>query len=339
VKPGPLPRELQGRVFLRSEAKALGVGDSRLGRHGLAKATHGVWLPAEPRSLRERASAVVAVLPVPAAFSHETAAGLLGLPLPPRLATDERLHVVTDTDTAQRRRPSWVGHRGLESRSVVDVDGLPVVGALDTWLDLASYAVGRRRSITVADLVMVGDAMLGSLAESMHPGASPSDLRDGDVVDRLGRRIRAVLGARVRPRGKAAVVEALPLLRLGVRSPQESRARVMFVQSGLPEPEVNVPIYADDGLTWLAEGDLVWRRRVGSEVRKVVGEYQGAYHAERAQRSRDSERSERLRDHGWTVHEVWAEDLNQPGRRWSLVRRVARSLDVDPATLRMIRWL
>ena len=326
-------------MFRRSEAKALGVGDSRLSRQGLAKATHGVWMPAEPRSLRERAEAVLAILPADAAFSHATAAQLLGLPLPPRLERCEQIHVVTDTDTAQRRRVSWVGHRGLESRTLVDVDGLPVVGPVDTWLDLAGYAVGRRRLITVADLVMTGDGMLASLAATEFPGVSAGDLRGGEVLDRLVRCIRAVLGARVRPRGKTAAIEALPLLRLGVRSPQESRARVMFVQSGLPEPQVNVEIYAEDGLTWLAEGDLVWRRRVGNKVRKVVGEYQGVHHAQRAQRSSDSERSERLRDHGWIVHEVWAEDLNELGRRWNLVRRVARSLDVDPAALRMIRWL
>lgn len=339
MRPEPLPPQLQGRPFVRREARAFGVSEPRLRRHGLVHQTRSLWLPRSPTSVVEHARGVLPLLPADAAFSHETAAALLGLPLPPRLARASSLHIVTSTTTAQRRRPDWVGHRGAESRAIVDVRGLPVVGAVDTWFDLAEYAVGRRRAISLADMVMVGDAVLASLAHSLYPDTAAHGLDRREVQDRLVHRIQAVLAARVRPRGKTVLAEAIPMLRLGVRSPQESRARVLFVLSGLPEPEVNVPVYSDDGWTWLAEGDMVWRRRVGSEVRKVVAEYQGEYHAERAQRSRDSQRSERLRDHGWAVHEVWAEDLNEPSRRWHLLVRLARSLEVPVSHLVAQPWL
>lgn len=337
MRPEPLPRPLQGRPFLRREARAVGVSEPRLRRHGLVHATRGLWLPGEPASVEEHARAVLPLLPSDAAFSHETAARLLGLPLPPRLSQAAELHIVTNTATAQRRREGWVGHRGGESREIVLVNGLPVVAPLDTWCDLGAYAAGRSRLISLTDLVMIGDALLERVIGERHPFASAKELRDPLFAERARRSLGAVLAGRIRPRGKSVLVQALPHLRSGVKSPQESRLRMLAVLTGLPEPEVNLAIYSDDGQAWLAEGDLTWRRRVPHT--KVVAEYQGVYHAARRQRSLDSHRAERLRDHGWTVHEVWAEDLNEADRRWNLVVRLARSLEVPLGELTPVHWL
>ena len=84
----------------------------------------------------------------------------------------------------------------------------------------------------------------------------------------------------------------------------ESRARLMFVDAGFPEPEVNAPVWDAAG-EWLAEGDLVWRRH------RLVGEYQGEHHAGRLRRSEDAFRRELLEDRGWRVKELWAEDVRR----------------------------
>ena len=337
MRPQPLPLALQGRPFLRREAQQAGVSEPRIRRHGLVHQTRGLWLPGQPESVEEHARAVFPLLPSDAAFSHSTAARLLGLPLPHRLSSSTELHIVTNTATAQRRREGWVGHRGGKSRDIVEVNGLPVVAAADTWCDLGVYAAGRRTLISLTDLVMVGDNVVQRIIVERNPFATDEELRDPLLAERALRHVAGVLGARIRPRGKSVLAQALPALRAGVKSPQESRLRMLAVLTGLPEPEVNVTIFSDDGQAWLAEGDLVWRRRVPHT--KVVAEYQGEYHAARRQRSLDSHRAERLRDHGWTVHEVWAEDLNEADRRWNLVVRLARSLEVPLGDLRSVPWL
>ncbi|MFV0462673.1 MAG: DUF559 domain-containing protein [Nostocoides sp.] len=84
-------------------------------------------------------------------------------------------------------------------------------------------------------------------------------------------------------------------------------------------PDVNAPIVGSDG-TWLAEGDLVWQEA------RVIVEYQGAVHADRLRRSKDSQRNALLREAGWFVIEMWAEDLPFGPRRAKLVYRVLTAI-------------
>jgi hypothetical protein len=114
-----------------------------------------------------------------------------------------------------------------------------------------------------------------------------------------------------------------------VRSPMESRSRLMFVDVGFPEPEVNGHVHSADG-EWLAECDLLWR------AKRVIGEYQGAVHSGIRARSRDSHRNGLLTDEGWLVLEIFAEDHGDPHRRALMLTRFARALDLDPATLRIV---
>lgn len=185
--------------------------------------------------------------------------------------------------------------------------GLRVVGGADTWCDLGELPGG---SMTVDDLVVAADALLGP----------PQPL----VVGTLS----AALERRVRPRGRGALLDALTLARPGSRSPMETRARLMFVRAGFPEPEVNGVVRDAHG-GWLLEGDLVWRRQ------RVVGEYQGEAHADRRRRSSDAQRAGLARDEGWTVLELWAQDIWSPPRRRTTLRRFAAALGVDPAMLRI----
>jgi hypothetical protein len=312
MRPVPLPSELGSGVFTTAQATGLGVPASRLRRSDLVHPTRGVHARSVPVGLVERACGYLAGLPQDRAFSHTTAALLLGLPLPAHLereASEGPLHIMAPTPDGQTRRRGCRGHRGLESRSTTVVQGLPVVSPEDTWCDLGE--LGRRR-VEVDDLVVVGDAVIRFATEDVAP-AWP---------------LRRALEARVRPRGKLMLGEALALVRPGVRSPMETRGRLMFVRAGFPEPEVNGELRDRHG-GWLAEGDLVWREQ------RVVGEYQGVVHADRRRRSRDASRRHTLGDEGWRVLEIWAEDVHVPGRRIASLLRFARALELDVGQLRI----
>ncbi len=309
MRPPPLPEPLGSRPFSTAEAREAGLAPGRLRRTDLVHPTRGAHVRSVPIELVDRAQAFAAGLPPERAFSHLTAAALLGLPLPKDvelLAHTGPLHVMAPTAAGQARRVGCLGHRGLESRETVTVHGVRVVAAADTWCDFGE--LGRRFSVD--DLVVAGDAVVASV----RTGTSDAQWM-----------LRRPLEARVRPRGKRRLSEALVLVRPGVRSPMESRARLMFGRAGFPEPEVNA-ILTDRAGEFLGEGDLVWR------AQRVVGEYQGADHASRRRRSMDTSRRHALRDEGWMVEEIWAEDVLVGGRRTACLVRFAAALGLEPGS-------
>jgi hypothetical protein len=278
-----------------------------------------------PATLRESAEAFAVGMPHDVAFSHVTAALLLRLPLPASLEEQSFLDVMRPTWVAQVRRRGCRGHRGLERRGVLDLDGLRVVGPADTWVDLGEVA---SRGLGLDDLVVAGDAVarqleMQQLADALGAPVG-AGLPAGAGVALLG----AALHARVRPRGKALLVQALPLVRSGSRSAMETRARLMFHRAGFPEPELNATVRDAHG-GWLLEGDLVWRQQ------RVVGEYQGADHRSIRRRSADSSRAGTAEDHDYRVLEIYAEDVFGGARRRALLHRFARTMNLEPADLRI----
>lgn len=141
-----------------------------------------------------------------------------------------------------------------------------------------------------------------------------------------GRAGCTALHGRVRPRGKVMLSAALHLVRPRVRSPMETRSRLLFLHAGFPEPETGAVI-TDEAGEFLAEGDLVWRQQ------RVVAEYQGAHHANIARRSADSGRRHLLERSGWQVRELFAEDGYRAPRRQAALEAVAAMLGLDPSTL------
>ncbi|MCA0321750.1 MAG: hypothetical protein LCH60_04110 [Actinobacteria bacterium] len=312
MKPAPLPSGMpRGPVSVR-EARALGVGRGRLRRGDIRHPVRGVVSLDEPdTTLAGRAAALSAALTRPHAFSHRTALDLLALPVPESLGSTDSLDVMTETAAGRVRRRGCVHHRGLESRSVTTVTGLSVVDPMHTWCDLGDL-VGSTR-LGLGDLVMVGDAVLARAARGTRKGAS-------DRAEASRAALAAVLSSRVRPRGKRGLEAALPLLDHRSKSPMESWARVIFHEAGLPRPEINVEVFADDGSGFLGEFDFVWR------AARVAAEYQGGHHADRRQRAQDSAKLQCARDEGWTVLEIWVEDLRHLGRRVTLLTRLAHLL-------------
>ncbi|TPG19039.1 hypothetical protein [Pedococcus bigeumensis] len=313
-----LPPEFAAAPFGVADARASGMPLWRLRNGVLHSPTRSVRSVDAPRTPVQRAAAFWVALPDDAVFSHVTAGQLWKLSLPNDLEGQRDLDVMRATSRAHVRRSECIGHRGLELRATTTAAGLRVTGLADTWVDLGEVL---DRGITLDDLVVMGDEVATRLCGRPEPGNAHQGLSD------LGReQLRATLARRVRPRGKSILVEALGLVRAPVRSPMETRARLMFHRAGFPEPQVNRPVFHRDG-SWLLEGDLVW------ESERVVGEYQGRDHASIRRRSYDASRNALAADEAWRVLEIYAEDVYRPARRVDCLTRFARALHLDPARL------
>ncbi len=315
MSPRRLPA-LPGGPLSLGAARVLGLTDHDWRDARLRRVTEGVRALHEPVDLRDRARAFALALPADCAFSHVTAARLWGLPLPAGLEGDGVLDVMRPSGQGRIERTGCRGHRGLERREVRGLDGLRLVAPADTWVDLGDL---RTHRLTRDDLVVAGDAIATRCAP---PGVRRSPAQVAESVAPL----RQALAQRGSPRGARLLADALTLVRPGVRSPRETRSRLLFVDAGFPEPDPCGPLHALDG-GWLAEGDLVWPHQ------RVVGEYQGDVHGSRAARSADALRTGLLTDEGWTVLEIFAEDHHDAHRRRALLLRFARALGLDPGTL------
>src|SRR5512144_1447520 len=80
--PCALPAAVDGAAFSVRAATDAGASRQRLRHPSLMSPTRGLRVGQPATTLVERAKALALVLPPPWAYSHETAAGLLGLPLP-----------------------------------------------------------------------------------------------------------------------------------------------------------------------------------------------------------------------------------------------------------------
>ena len=148
-----LPSELTSRPFTVAQGREAGLRLRPLRSTRLHVPTHGVRMISTPATVQEKAAAFALGLPDDAAFSHVSAAQLLGLPLPTALEAPEVLDVMRPTSRAQVRRDGCRGHRGLERREVIDVQGLRVVAPADTWCDMGELT---SPALAIDDLVVIG---------------------------------------------------------------------------------------------------------------------------------------------------------------------------------------
>lgn len=239
--------------------------------------TRGVRTTAPAESVVEHLEAFVPVLPRGCAFSHVTAARVLGLWLPTAWSAQEPVHIVLPDGLVRPRRRGVISHPVCTPRETTVTRGLRVTTAAETWVDLAA-------ALDVDALVVAGDSALrfrGALC-------TPEDL------DRsLGRLRRGVRRAR----------EARELVRPGSASAMETLTRLLLVRAGLPEPELNGIVRGGDG-TYVGAFDLVWRSQ------RVIVEYDGDQHrTSREQWQRDNRRLRLARALGWTVIVLTADDV------------------------------
>lgn len=308
--PLSLPEPLRSRPFTPAIATVWGLTRHQVYRLNLDAPVRGVRSAEAPDSLATQCVAISLVVECHA-FSHLTAARLHGLPLPMSLDDDQSIHVLRDARDGAVRRRGIVGHRGLFSRDVVDVGGVPVTNLADTWVDIGEL-IRPGFPFGLDDLVVMGDAVANALG-SVEP-------------------LREALEARTAPRGKLTLLEALEWIRVGSESPGETRTRLVLVRAGLPEPELNQPVYGF-GDRWLGRPDMRW------PAQRVLLEYQGReFHESDEQRAQDAVRFTGFSDDGWTVVEVWGDDVNTDAARVALVLRVADDLghprsSIDLATI------
>ncbi|MDZ8274394.1 hypothetical protein R2Q81_00385 [Microbacterium aquimaris] len=291
-----LPETLPSAFTVASAADS-GVGIGRLRGPDLGRPFHGVRTraPLPPDAeLVELCRTYAPRMSEHQFFSHETALALCGFPMP-TWPYRPAIHVSTHRPRREPRTAGVVGHRLQRRDPAVRLtgDGLRVEHPVRAWRQCAT-----RWSLD--DLIAAADA----IAADPVSGASLDALRDEIAV--MGD-TRGGLLAR-------ALVEA----RDGVRSPRETRMRLLLTRAGLPEPRINW-VLRDRAGVFIAELDLAYPRW------RVAPEYDGRVHADDpVQFARDADRWEAIRRAGW--HHVRCLNHHVRGRGDTAVALVARAL-------------
>jgi len=256
----------------------------------------------DDEALRVRCRALLLVTNPGTFFGGFTAARLWGLPLPLKWLHDPTIHTLVWYPEQAPNRAGVVGRQINDGDAHrVDVHGLPTV-------DLPTLFCHLGMLLSVPDLVAVGDAMI---LDPVIPSAGPP--RPFVRLDELQERVSFY-----RVRGKRTAARALELLRPGAESRPETLLRLLLVDDGLPEPELNVALYGDDG-QFLARVDILFRSF------RVVVEYDGDQHrTDQRQFDRDMGRLDDLAAHGWRVVRVGARSLFRDPQ--DAVNRVRRAL-------------
>jgi hypothetical protein len=226
--------------------------------------THGVRCAAHDNQWRDLLAAIALVLRTGAAFSHQTAAQLLGLPLPARFQNMQSVHVTVPVGASRGTRQQVVWHRAPIADRVITADGFRVTDAARTWLDLGPH-------LNLPQLVAVTDVI-------------------------LRRQLCSELAVPPRARGALRLRQAVELADPRSCSPEESQLRVGLTLAGLPKPEVNFDVIVHG--EWIGRGDLVWPEYM------LYLEYDGGHHADPGQRHQDAQTRNRLAQLGWRVRVV-----------------------------------
>lgn len=279
----PLPPHLTGGAFRVRDRGFHEASRSRLTASDVQRPFSGVRsVGLDLDHVLGRCRAYEPLLRLGEAFSHSTAAALLGLPLPDR---SDSVHVLAAPGTTRARGRDVAGHVASVALPLMLHDGLPVVVPAYVWCQLAA-------ELTLYDLIALGDAVVtgrrrGRVRES--PLATLDELR------------AAAKGWTPR-RGTAKLLAALPRVRVGAESPKETHLRLTIVDAGLPEPVPNAPVRLPSGS--VVHPDLSYPRR------RIAFEYLGDIHrTDRRRWQGDLRRRRDLVAAGWHVVEVTADDL------------------------------
>lgn len=254
------------------------------------------------RDVASRCRAAALALAPEAAFSHATAAALLGLPRVGRPDRDP-LDVTVPRGLSVPTATTVRGHDALwQDGDVVVWQGLRVTSPERTLCDL-SARLTRRELLILADAILSGNVRRPELA----------------TKDQLHQRVEEWSGRR----GARLLRDVLSLACDRVDSPMETVLRLLIIDAGLPRPAVNEPVADGNGVI-LHRPDLSW------PPWQVAVEYDGVHHfaapADRAvwRRRQDVARVELMQDLGWIVRVMTKDDvLHRPA---SAVARITRAL-------------
>jgi len=282
-----VPEHLMRAPFTLEAARRAGVSREQLQTAAWRHLRYGLYawagLSVTPKLIL---SALHLRMPEGAAFSGRTAAWLHGLDLPP---CDPVEVTIPDRCRVSARAGVSAYLSNLAYGDVVQRRGLPTTAALRTVTDL-----GRRQPFVEA--VVAVDMALHA------PLVSLADLR-------------AFVDAHRGAKGIARLRRVLSLAEPAAASAMESRLRMLLVLAGLPRPEVQVPIYDDQG-RFLGRPDLFYRQQM------VALEYDGGNHRERL--VADDRRQNLLLNFGILLLRFTAPDVN--GTPGSVVGQVREAL-------------
>ncbi|WP_223980435.1 hypothetical protein [Arthrobacter sp. NicSoilB8] len=282
----PLPGSLVQTPFTVYESRALGVPPKRLRAHDLSDGGRLIYLPAGRHlEIAERARVLAAATPG-AWVSHETAAVLTGLGLPPWLGDCTSIHLSKPHQLPRVRRAGVTGHRVRSNPGeLTDVDGIPVTAPPRTWLDLAA-------ALPLDYVIALGDQLIRQPRPGLELRSDPYAYRDG---------LRLLIRQHPNMKGVEKARLALEEMRVGADSFPETFLRLALREARLPEPELQMRL--DPGDRRSPAADLGYRRF------RIAVQYDGAPHLTREQQSRDNRRDEAFRGAGWAYFKVNADDL------------------------------
>lgn len=171
-------------------------------------------------------------------------------------------------------------------------NGLMCVHPIDTWIQYARY-------LDLVEMVVLGEAIAR---------------RFGYAFDDLSNRLEAFR----RIVGRARCEAARPFMRPS-DSVQETRSRIALLRYGLPMPVMHHVVAAPGGTTRYTV-DMAYPER------RVAIEYDGDHHRRfRSQYVRDRRKRRELRAMGWTVIEVFADDIRNADGQRDFARTVANA--------------
>jgi len=280
-------------AFTLAEARAEGLSATTVRSRAWNAPHRGVRVLAGREDDHERLAALIRALPDGAFCCGPTAAVLLGLPAPRRIASSalRTPFIAVSRGQTRVRRQGMIARRlDVAAGEIVDIGGIRCSSPARTWAELAE-------SLSVAELTAITDRLLWR----RHPLVSREDL------EQVHRRLLGGRGSPVRRR-------SLDLASDRSESPRESELRVLLVMAGLPTPECNVEIFA--GRRFVARVDMLYR------AARLIIEYDGDYHRDPHQWSRDQVRRAELESLGYRVTVVTARDFDDTEALLARIRRL-----------------
>lgn len=286
VRITPLPGNFAKAPFTVYQARAQGVPAKRLRAQDLSDGGRLIYLPSGLAcDVQERARVLARATPG-AWVSHQTAAELTALGLPPWMSSEAAVHLSKPTNLPRVRRSGVVGHRvRVIPGEVMDLDGIPVSVPPRTWLDLAAV-------LPLRYLIAMGDQLIRIPRNGFELRTQPFAHKEG---------LRLLIRQHPNMKGVEKARLALDDMRVGSDSFPETFLRLAMLEAHLPEPELQLRL--DPGDEWSPTTDLGYRRY------RIAVQYDGAHHLTREQQTRDNRRDEAFREAGWSYFKVNADDL------------------------------
>ena len=291
-----------GAPFTTAIAKEHGVSRARLYRlvedGVLRRVFRGVYVDsAADDDLLMRARALSLVVPPTAVVTDECAAWARGVDLLARggHVVPPPVTVVQPLERTRVRKSGADGQRRLLLPRDVEIrHGIQVTTPLRTGIDLA-------RTLSRARGLAALDAIAGAVTH-----------------DELLREVDRFRGFR----GVVRLRALAPLADGRAESPAESVMRLLWLDAGLPAPQLQIRVEVD-------EDQAAYRLDLGLEEIRYAAEYDGAeWHSSPAQRARDRRRRAWIRDEeDWTIDVLTNDDVfRHPARAIEIFRAgVARA--------------